>query len=158
VRANSIAGLEDVALWGERDISHSSVERVVVPDSCMLVDYLLGKLEWMLEGLKVNEKRMAENIWVTRGLVFSQKVMLALVEGGLTREDAYAAVQGAAMRTWHGGEDFAAELMKESAVAKHFSRESLLASMDPTSYLAHVPAIYARCGIRVTPPARKKLK
>ncbi|MBI1291290.1 adenylosuccinate lyase [bacterium] len=158
VRSNSIAAMEDVALWGERDISHSSVERVVVPDSCMLVDYLLGKLQWMLEGMKVNTGRMEENLWITRGLVFSQKVMLALVDGGLTREDAYAAVQGAAMRCWHGGDDFAGELLKEAAVLSRFDREKLIASMDPKSYLAHVPAIFARCGITVKAPASPKSK
>ena len=156
VRSNAISAMENVALWGERDISHSSVERVVIPDSCMLVDYLLGKLEWMLTGMKVNAERMRENIWITRGLVFSQKVMLALVEGGLTREDSYAAVQGAAMRSWNGGEDFAGELLKEKSVLARFDRDKLLAAMDPESYLAHVPAIYARCGIKVTAPAPRK--
>jgi len=156
VRSNAISAMENVALWGERDLSHSSVERVVIPDSCMLVDYLLGKLEWMLTGMKVNAERMRENIWITRGLVFSQKVMLALVEGGLTREDSYAAVQGAAMRSWNGGEDFAGELLKEKSVLARFDRDKLLAAMDPESYLAHVPAIYARCGIKVTAPAPRK--
>src|SRR5690606_5037453 len=154
VRGNALASMENVALWGERDISHSSVERVVIPDSCMLVDSLLGKLLWMLEDLRVNEERMEQNIGVTRGLVFSQKVMLTLVEGGLTREDAYASVQSAAMRSWHGGDDFAAELLKEAPVAKKYDRASLTAIMDPTSYLAHVEAIFARCGLKVA--AQKK--
>lgn len=152
VRANAIPAMEDVALWGERDISHSSVERVIIPDSCMLVDYLLGKLLWMLDGMRVNEKRMAENIWVTHGLVFSQKVMLELVEGGLTREDAYASVQSAAMRCWNGGDDFAGELLLEPAVSRHYTREKLLALMDPKSYLAHVDQIFARCGLKVKKP------
>jgi adenylosuccinate lyase len=149
VRSNALAAMENVALWGERDISHSSVERVVVPDSCMLVDYLLGKMYWMLDGLTVNTAQMEKNIWATRGLVFSQKMMLALVDGGLTREDAYAAVQGAAMRSWHGGEDFAGELLKEAPVSARFDRERLVAAMDPNSYLDHVVAIFARCGIKV---------
>ena len=152
VRSNAIASMENVALWGERDISHSSVERVVIPDSCMLVDYLLGKLLWMVEGMKVNTERMEQNLWVTRGLVFSQKVLLELVNGGLSREDAYAAVQTAAMRSWHGGEDFATELMTEKPVQRQFTKESLLAMMDPQSYLTHVPAIFERCGL----PLRKR--
>lgn len=154
VRSNSLAAMENVALWGERDISHSSVERVIIPDSCMLVDYLLGKLQWMLEGLTVNEKRMRENLGVTRGLVFSQKMLLSLVDDGLTREDAYAAVQGAAMRSWHGGDDFAGELIKEQAVAKKLSREDLDKALDFEPYLKHVPAIFKRCGIPLPKRAR----
>jgi adenylosuccinate lyase len=153
VRANAQAGLENVALWGERDISHSSVERVVIPDSCMLVDYLLGKTLWMIEGLTVNTRRMGENIMVTRGLVFSQKMMLSLVEDGMTREDAYRCVQAAAMRCWHDGDPFVDELLKEDVVARKYDRARLLAMMDPQSYLAHVDAIYARCGIKL--PAAK---
>ena len=152
LRTNALAGLENVALWNERDISHSSVERVVMPDSCMLADYLLAKLVWMLNGMKVNAERMEKNIWLTRGLVFSQKVMLALVEGGLTREDAYAAVQAAAMRTWHDGEDFAHELLKEAPVAKRFDLATLNAAMDPRSFLTHIGDIYERCGL----PLEKK--
>lgn len=149
VRSNAIAAMENVALWSERDISHSSVERVIVPDSCLLVDYLLDRMEWMFSGLTVNAARMKDNIWATRGLVFSQKMMLELVKGGLTREDAYAAVQAAAMRSWHGGDDFAGELLKEKPVAQKFTRDTLLPLMNPDSYLDHVPAIFARCGIKV---------
>lgn len=149
VRSNALAGMENVALWSERDISHSSVERVIIPDSCMLVDYLLGKLLWMVKGMKVNKQRMAENIWTTRGLIFSQKVLLQLVEDGLSREDAYTAVQSAAMRSWHGGKDFVDELMDEAPVAKKYTRDELLAMMDPASYLDHVDAIFKRCGVSV---------
>ncbi|HNM45707.1 MAG TPA: adenylosuccinate lyase [Candidatus Sumerlaeota bacterium] len=155
VRANAIAGMENVALWGERDISHSSVERVVIPDSCQLVDYLLSKLDWILAGLRVNEKRMEQNIWATRGLVFSQKMMLTLVESGMTREDAYAAVQGAAMRSWHDGDSFADELMKEASVRAATTRVELDAMMNPREFLTHVPEIFARCGIKL---AKQKAK
>ena len=153
VRSNSLAAMENVALWGERDISHSSVERVVVPDSCVLADYLLGKLEWMLEGLTVNNKRMGQNIWATRGLIFSQKMLLTLVEAELTREDAYAIVQGAAMRCWHGERTFAEELLDEPAVSKRFTAEELKRTMNPESYLAHVEKIYKRCGVKL--PSKK---
>lgn len=149
VRSNAIAAMENVALWHERDISHSSVERVIVPDSCILTDYLLGKLLWQLDGMLVKEDRMRENIDLLRGLTFSQKALLSLVEGGLTREDAYAAVQAAAMRTWQGGEPFIDELMKEEAVTAHYKREELESFMDPEKYLTHLAAIYARCGVEL---------
>ncbi|CAN5258859.1 adenylosuccinate lyase [soil metagenome] len=149
LRGYAIPALENVALWSERDISHSSVERVIVPDACMLADYLLAKLLWMLDGLRVNETRMKDNIWITRGLVFSQKMLLALVDGGLSREAAYESVQGAAMRSWHGGGDFAEELLREKEVAKRYDRAALEAIMDPQSYLAYVPQIFARCGIKL---------
>ncbi len=156
VRSNAQAGLENVALWSERDISHSSVERVIVPDSCILVDYLLGKMLWLIEGLTVNRKRMEQNLWTTRGLIFSQRVLLDLVEQGLTREEAYSAVQAAAMRTWHGERPFADELLDEPAVANLVSRGELLRIMDPARYLDHVDAIFARCGIKLAKaPARK---
>ncbi len=154
VRSNALAAMENVALWSERDISHSSVERVIIPDSCMLVDYLLGKLLWMVDGLTVNKDRLEQNIWVTRGLVFSQKVLLELVREGLTREEAYAAVQNAAMRCWHGEREFVDELLDEPTVANLYERESLLEIMNPVAYLDHVEAIYKRCGLK--PPKRPK--
>ena len=158
VRANSLAGLENVALWSERDISHSSVERVVVPDSCMLVDYLLGKLLWMVEGMQVNADQMAKNIMTTRGLIFSQKVLLALVEDGMTREQAYSCVQDAAMRSWNEGEFFSFELMKEAPIARKYTREQLVAMMDPTSYLNHVEDIFERCGVKIAQQRPRKAK
>lgn len=149
LRGNSVPGLENVALWSERDISHSSVERVVLADSCMLADYVLQKLAGILEGLTVNAGRMRENIGVLRGLVFSQKMLLFLVDRGLTREDAYAAVQGAAMRCWDGGAPFLDELLAEDAVSAAFSREQLEEAFNVESYLEHVPAIFSRCGIKI---------
>jgi adenylosuccinate lyase len=156
VRSNSLAAMENVTLWSERDISHSSVERVIVPDSCMLVDYLLGKLLWQVEGMTVNTKNMEANIWKTRGLVFSQKVLLELVEGGLSREDAYASVQAAAMRSWHDGDEFIDELMKEDAVTKNYTRNDILAMINPQSYLIYTADLFKRCGITVKAPAKKR--
>lgn len=149
VRANAIPALENVALWSERDISHSSVERVALPDSCILVDYMLRKLEGILGGLTVNAERMKKNMFATRGLIFSQKMLLHLVDKGLSREDAYKAVQNAAMRTWHGERDFVDELLDEEAVARIFSRADLEQAFDVAPYLAHVAAIFARCGMVV---------
>lgn len=149
VRANAIPALENVALWSERDISHSSVERVALPDACILVDYMLRKLEGILGGLTVNAERMKKNMFATRGLIFSQKMLLHLVDKGLSREDAYKAVQSAAMRTWHGERDFVDELLDEEAVAQIFSRADLEQAFDVAPYLAHVGAIFARCGMTV---------
>lgn len=158
VRSNALAAMENVALWSERDISHSSVERVILPDSCILVDYLLGKLQWMLDGLTVNARRMKENIWATKGLVFSQKVLLGLVEGGMSREDAYSAVQAAAMRSWKGGTPFDEELLAEEAVAGRFDAETLGSLMNPEAYLAHLEDIYKRCGVKLTKKAKTRKK
>jgi adenylosuccinate lyase len=106
VRSNLLAGLQDVALWHERDISHSSVERVILPDSSLLVHYMVGRLERLLRGLQVNADRMRENLWSSHGLVFSQPVLLALVADGTTRDDAYRIVQRNAMRAWEERRDF----------------------------------------------------
>ena len=106
VRSNLLAGLQDVALWHERDISHSSVERIVIPDSSMLVHYMTIRLDRLLQGLQIDEQRMRQNLWSSHGLVFSQPVLLALVSAGLTRDDAYRIVQRNAMTAWEAGTDF----------------------------------------------------
>jgi adenylosuccinate lyase len=106
VRSNLLAGLQDIALWHERDISHSSVERVILPDSSLLVHYMVKRLERLLGGLQVNAERMRENLWSSHGLVFSQPVLLALVADGTTRDDAYRIVQRNAMRAWEERRDF----------------------------------------------------
>ena len=106
VRANALVGLENVALWHERDISHSSAERIVLPDSFLAVDYMLDRFAWLVEGLVVREERMRENLESSHGLYFSQRLLLALVESGLSRDDAYRLVQRNAMRAWDEGLDF----------------------------------------------------
>jgi adenylosuccinate lyase len=147
LRGHALTAMENVALWSERDISHSSAERVVLPDACILVHYMLSKLNKILEGLTVNVERMRANLDVTRGLIYSQKILLRLVDEGLSREEAYAAVQAAAMRTWHGQGHFVDELLEEGAVSGRFSREKLLGWFDPQSYLGEVDSIFARCGL-----------
>jgi len=106
LRSNLLAGLQDVALWHERDISHSSVERIVLPDSSQLAFYVLKRLRRLLDGLVVMPERMRANLDASHGLVFSQPVLLALVQGGATRDDAYRIVQRNAMRAWDEGRDF----------------------------------------------------
>ena len=106
VRANSLVGLENVALWHERDISHSSAERIVLPDSFLAVDYMLDRFAWLVEGLVVHEQRMLENVASSHGLNFSQRLLLALVDAGLSRDEAYGLVQRTAMQAWDEGVDF----------------------------------------------------
>ena len=114
VRSNLLAGLQDVALWHERDISHSSVERVVLPDSSQLTFYVLRRLRRLLERLDVNADRMLENLWSSHGLVFSQPVLLSLVRAGATRDDAYRIVQRNAMQAWDERTDFRSLIAADS--------------------------------------------
>ncbi|MBJ7334122.1 MAG: adenylosuccinate lyase, partial [Thermoleophilia bacterium] len=104
LRGNAVVGFEDVPLWHERDISHSSAERVVLADSTILLDYMLAKFSWVMEGLVVRSERMRQNLDGSQGLPFSGRVLLALVEAGLSREDAYVVVQRNAMQAWESGE------------------------------------------------------
>ncbi len=138
IRGNAIAALENVALWHERDISHSSVERIIFPDSCTLLDYMFGLLTRLMDGLVVYPANMQKNLGLSLGMWNSQTVLLALIKKGLTREAAYQLVQDAAMRTWavkHAGRDdadFVEQLKTEPAVAKHFQPGELekLCSLD----------------------------
>jgi adenylosuccinate lyase len=138
IRGNAVAALENVALWHERDISHSSVERIIFPDSCTLLDYMFGLLTRLMEGLNVYPENMKKNLGLSLGMWNSQTVLLALIRKGLTREDAYALVQRAAMKTWevkHAGRDdadFVAQLQSDPEVAKHFEKGELekLCSLD----------------------------
>ena len=116
LRGNLQAGLEDVALWHERDISHSSVERVILPDSSLLAYYVLRRAESLVAGLQVFPERMLANLWASHGLVFSQPVLLALVAAGLSRDDAYRIVQEDAARAWDEGVSFRSLLEKDERV------------------------------------------
>jgi len=144
LRANAMAALEDVALWHERDISHSSVERVVIPDSSILADYMLHRLTGMIRGMHVYPGRMLENMKRSRGLYNSQAVMLALVGKGLAREEAYALVQRAAMRSWRQGKDFKALLKRDRAITKHLKGAEIEALFDLRRYLRNVDYIFRR--------------
>ena len=149
VRGYVTPALENVALWHERDISHSSVERVIAPDATIALDFALMRLTGMMEKLTVYPKRMQENLDSLGGVVHSQKVLLALTQAGISREEAYAIVQRAAMATWTklgdaDGRDFASNILAEAEVAKHFDRATLDAVMDPQRDFAHVETIFAR--------------
>ena len=147
LRSNLTAALENVALWHERDISHSSVERVILPDSTTLLHYMLNRLCGILDGLVVYPEAMRTNLEKTRGLIFSQKVLLALVEKGLTREDAYAIVQRCAMKTWEGGGTFRSNLEGDPDSAKHLTPQDLDTIMDYGSFLKYVDDVYRQCGV-----------
>jgi len=144
LRGYAIPALEDVALWHERDISHSSVERVILPDATTLLDYMLHRLGGVLDGLLVYPEAMAANLNKTRGLIYSQQCLLALTRAGMNREEAYAHVQSAAMRCWAGEADFLDILAGIPEVAANIPREELARFFDPKLFLTHVDAIFAR--------------
>jgi adenylosuccinate lyase len=141
VRGAAGVGLENIALWHERDISHSSAERVVVPDAFLAVDYMLDRFTWLMEGLVVREERMRRNLEASHFLFFSQRVLLALVESGLGRDDAYRLVQRNAMRAWDEELDFRELVRHDEEIA---SRVDLDAVFDLDAYTRHVDTIFAR--------------
>lgn len=147
LRANAIAALENVPLWHERDISHSSVERIILPDSTILLDYLLTKMREVLEGLEVHQGQMERNLQRTHGLVFSQRVLLALTEKGVSREVAHTLVQRNAMRAWEAQADFQTLLLKDVEVTRHLSPDEIATCFDLKPYLEHVDTIFARLGL-----------
>jgi len=153
LRGNAVAALENVALWHERDISHSSVERIIFPDSCTLLDYMFGLLIRLIDGLQVYPENMKKNLRASLGLWNSQTVLLALIRKGLTREDAYELVQRNAMKTWevkHAGRDdadFVEQLKSDPEVAKHFKPGELekLCSLD--FHFKEVQSRFKRLGL-----------
>ncbi len=144
VRSHAGAALENVALWHERDISHSSVERVILPDSTILVDYMLSRLTGILDGLLVYPDAMRANLDKMRGLVFSQAVLLALTRAGMSRDAAYAAVQRNAMKVWEGSAGFRDLLASDPEVSAALSGADLDAAFDASQTLRHVDAIFSR--------------
>jgi len=147
IRGNANTALENVALWGERDISHSSAERIILPDSCLATDYILSIFSRIIEGMQVFPERMLENIESSRGLVFSQRVLLALVDKGLAREDAYKIVQTNASHSWEEGLDFRDLLRADHKAGKHLSRPELDELFDYGYYTRYVDDIFARLGL-----------
>ncbi len=144
VRSNSLAAMENTALWHERDISHSSVERVIFPDSTILVDYMLHRLRRLLEGLRVIPEHMERNLMASYGLFFSQRVLLALVDAGWPRQRAYEAVQRVAMACWSERRLFPDAVRADAAIAAALPSAVLDELFDPRFYLRHEDAIYAR--------------
>jgi adenylosuccinate lyase len=147
VRSNALAALENVALWHERDISHSSVERVILPDTTIVLDYMLDLTAFVIEGLAVYPDRMADNLERSYGLVYSQRVLLKLTDAGLARQTAYELVQKHAMRAWKERRPFQTLLAEDPDVAKHLSPADLKDCFDPSWYLRNVDAIFRRAGL-----------
>ena len=141
VRAAAVVGLENVALWHERDISHSSAERIVLPDAFLAVDYMLDRFAWLMEGLVVRAERMRENVDASHRLYFSQRLLLALVEARLSRDDAYGLVQRHAMRAWDEGLDFPELVRADAEIA---GRVDLDAVFDLGAYTRHVEVVFDR--------------
>ena len=146
-RGNAIAALENVALWHERDISHSSVERIIMPDSCMLLDYLLVTLRRLIERLVVYPENMERNLRLSKGLYFSQSILLELTRRGSERKAAYEAVQRAAMRTWEGERTLQDNLAVEPAIAAHLSRAEIDALCSLEIHFAHLDETFRRLGL-----------
>jgi adenylosuccinate lyase len=147
VRTNALAALENVALWHERDISHSSVERVILPDSTILLDYMLHRMTGIIEGLQVYPERMRENMERSYGLMYSQRVLHKLLDTGLPRQHAYEIVQRNAMRAWRERTSFRRLLEADPEVTARLAPADLAACFDPAWYLRNVDAIYRRAGL-----------
>ncbi len=144
VRANSMVGLENVALWHERDISHSSAERIVLPDSSATLDYILAKTTSLLDTLIVYPENMLKNLGLTRGLVFSGQLLLALTQKGVSREDAYAWTQRNAMKVWDEGGDYHELIKSDADISSHLSQEEIARVFDLRHYLRNVEKVFDR--------------
>ena len=144
VRANALAALENVPLWHERDISHSSVERVIIPDSFLALDHMLHRFTRIVRGMAVNEERMLHNLELGKGLVFSGQLLLELTARGMRREDAYRVVQGHAMEAWERGEDFRTRVREDPEIRKTLREEEVDEIFRLERYLDHVDTIFAR--------------
>jgi adenylosuccinate lyase len=144
LRGYSVSAMENVALWHERDISHSSVERVIGPDATILIDFMLSRCTGLIENLLVYPENMMKNLNLMRGLIFSQRVLLELANKGASREDAYAMVQRNAMKVWEEGKDFQAELLADAEVRGYLSAEEITAAFDLNYHLKHVDTIFTR--------------
>jgi adenylosuccinate lyase len=154
VRGYALTSLENIALWHERDISHSSTERIILPDSCLALDYMLSLFTSIMKGLKVDTENMRRNIELTQGLIFSQRVLLALIDKGLSREEAYKIVQDHAMKAWGQKKSFLNLLGADRRVTRHLSKKELNVLFDYGYYLKHVDEVFARLGLTKT----KKVK
>jgi adenylosuccinate lyase len=144
VRAASLVGLENVALWHERDISHSSAERVMIPDAFLALDYMLDRLAWLVDGLLIRPDRMRRNLDSSRGLFFSQRLLLALVADGVARDEAYRLVQGHAMRAWEEERDFPELVRADPEISGRLGSGTLDSVFDLGHYARHVDTVFER--------------
>jgi adenylosuccinate lyase len=147
IRGYALTSLENIALWHERDISHSSTERIILPDSCLAVDYTLSIFTSIMKGLRVYPENMRRNIELTQGIIFSQRVLLALINKGLPREEAYKIVQDKAMKAWEERKDFLSLLEADRRITRHLGKEELKSLFDYGYYLKHVDGVFERLGL-----------
>ncbi len=146
IRGYALTSMENIALWHERDISHSSTERIILPDSCLALDYSLGIFTYVMKGLQVYPETMRRNLEITRGLIFSQRVLTALIEKGLSRQEAYEIVQRNAMKAWKERGDFLDLLQADPEVT--LSNDELAGIFEYGFYLKNIDAIFQRLGLR----------
>jgi adenylosuccinate lyase len=144
IRGHALSSLENIALWHERDISHSSTERIILPDSCLALDYMLSIFTTIMKGLKVYPENMRRNIELSQGIIFSQRVLLALIDKGLSREEAYKMVQDNAMKAWEKRKNFLSLLEADKRVTQHLSKKELNSLFDYGYYLKHVDDVFTR--------------
>jgi adenylosuccinate lyase len=144
VRAAAIVGFENVPLWHERDISHSSAERVVIPDAFFALDYMLDRFTWIVDGLVVYPERMERNLWSSHGLFFSHRLLLALIERGVDRAEAYGLVQRDAMRAWDEERDFRELVRNDPSIAAHLDGSALASVFDLNATVAQLERVFDR--------------
>ena len=144
VRANAIAAMENVNLWNERDISHSSAERIIIPDSNILIDYMLQKFTNLITNLNIYPEHMKQNLEKTKGLIFSQKIMLELTKRGFSREEAYKIVQNISMQVWQSQTDFKALLLENAEVGQYLTKSEIEECFDYQTYLRNIDIIFTR--------------
>ena len=155
IRGYALTSLENIALWHERDISHSSTERIILPDSCLALDYMLSIFTSIMKGLRVYPENMRRNIELSQRLVFSQRVLIALINKGLTREEAYKMVQGNAMKAWEDKKDFLGLLEADRRIGAHLSKAELNSIFDYNYYLKHVEEVFERLGLTKVKKVKK---
>jgi len=148
LRGYQVTALENVTLWHERDISHSSAERVILSDACTVLDFMLADLHRLLSGLQVYPERVRQNLELTRGLIFSQEVLLALTAHGLTREQAYAIVQDDAQQVWNGARSFREVLLSDERLRPYLTPEEIEAFFDYTKVQARINQIFKRFEVK----------
>jgi adenylosuccinate lyase len=148
IRGHALTSLENIALWHERDISHSSTERIILPDSCLVTDYMLSMFTSIMKGLRVYPENMRRNIELTQGVIFSQRVLLTLINKGLPREEAYKLVQDNSMKAWEEKKNFLSLLEADRRITRHLGKDELESLFDYGYYLKHVDEVFGRLGLR----------
>jgi adenylosuccinate lyase len=147
LRGHVVTALDNVAVWHERDISHSSAERLILPDSCIALDYMLDLLKTIFDGLDVMPEAMTRNLELTHGLIYSGRVLLALIESGMGRGEAYGIVQAAAIKVWNGEGDLLSHLAADPRITERIDREELASLFDPSYHLRGIEVTFARLGL-----------